>query len=162
MTDDKTFVDLVLERMDTNPDEFIEGTPKFRWDALMQAIRASGVGPQNNSLSVSTYYNNVLWALNEDEIKALGAKYREVYREFLRREFVKNIMDEPNTLNPRSSPSVYIGQGNLATKGIQTPTKILTTATMREQAEMMLQSAIEKEAREGNWGAVSIQNGSST
>lgn len=160
MTDNQTFVDLVLERMDTNPEEFIEGTPKFRWDALMQAIRASGVGPQNNSLSVSTYYNNVLWALNEDEIKALGAKYREVYREFLRREFVKNIMDEPNTLNPRSSPSVFIGQASIAAKGIQAPTKIITTTAMREQAEMVLQDAIEKEAREGNWGAVSSVGGS--
>lgn len=160
MTDNKTFTNLVLERMDTNPDEFIEGTPKFRWDALMQAIRASGVGPQNNSLSVSTYYNNVLWALNEDEIKALGAKYREVYREFLRREFVKNIMDEPNTLNPRSSPSTYIGQAGIVTKGIQAPTKILTTTAMREQAEMVLQDAIEKEARQGNWGAVGSVGGS--
>jgi hypothetical protein len=160
MTDNKTFTNLVLERMDTNPDEFIEGTPKFRWDALMQAIRASGVGPQSNSLSVSTYYNNVLWALNEDEIKALGAKYREVYREFLRREFVKNIMDEPNTLNPRSSPSTYIGQASIAAKGIQAPTKILTTTAMRERAEMVLQDAIEKEAREGNWGAVSSVGGS--
>jgi hypothetical protein len=160
MTDNKTFVDLVLERMDTNPEEFIEGTPKFRWDSLTHALRASGIGPQSHSLSVSTYNNDVLWALNEDEIRALGVKYREVYREFLRREFVKNIMDEPNTLNPRSSPSVYIGQGNLATKGIQKPPTILTTTAMREQAEMALQRAIDREAREGNWGAVSSVGGS--
>lgn len=160
MTDDKTFVDLVLERMDTNPDEFIEGTQKFRWDALTHALRASGVGPQNNSLTLTTY-NNVLWALDEDEVKVLGAKYREVYREFLRREFIKNIMDEPNTLNPRSSPSVYVGQGNLATKGIQKPPTVITTSEMRVQAEKVLQAAIDREAREGHWGAVSVQ-GSST
>jgi hypothetical protein len=160
MTDNQTFVDLVLERMDTNPEEFIEGTPKFRWDALMQAIRAEGVGPQNNSFSVSTYNNNVLWALNEDEIKALGAKYREVYREFLRREFVKNIMDEPNTLNPRSSPSVYIGQASIAAKGIQAPKRLLTTAAMQSEAEQMLQAAYDREAQVGNWGAVSSVGGS--
>lgn len=160
MTDNKTFVDLVLERMDTNPEEFIEGTPKFRWDSLTHALQASGIGPQNHSLSVSTYNNNVLWALDEDEVKALGAKYREVYREFLRREFVKNIMDEPNTLNPRSSPSVYIGQASIAAKGIQAPTKILTTTAMRSEAEMVLQRAIDREAREGNWGAVGSVGGS--
>jgi hypothetical protein len=170
MTEEKSFVDLVLERMDTNPDEFIEGTQKFRWDSLTHTLRASGIGPQNHSLSVSTYNNNVLWALDEDEVKALGAKYREVYREFLRREFVKNIMDEPNTLNPRSSPSVYvgqgnlpsayIGQGNLATKGIQKSAKLITTSDMREQAEKVLQTAIDREAREGNWGAVPSGNGS--
>lgn len=156
----KTFVDLVLERMDTNPDEFIEGTQKFRWDALTHALRASGVGPQNNSLTLSTYNNNVLWALDEDEVKALGAKYREVYREFLRREFVKNIMDEPNTLNPRSSPSVYVGQGNLVTKGIQKPTTLITSSDMREQAEQMLQAALDREAQVGHWGAVSGQESS--
>ena len=156
----KTFVDLVLERMGTNPDEFIEGTQKFRWDALTHALRASGVGPQNNSLTLSTYNNNVLWALDEDEVKVLGTKYREVYREFLRREFIKNIMDEPNTLNPRSSPSVYVGQGNLATKGIQKPPTVITTSAMRVQAEQVLQAAIDREAREGNWGSISGQESS--
>lgn len=158
MTDDKTFVDLVLERMETSPEEFIEGSSKFRWDALIHALRASGVGPQNNSLTVSTYNNNVLWALNEDEIKALSVKYKEVYREFLRREFIKNIMDEPNALRPSFG---YYDKISRVTTGIQKPSKILTTSEMRVQAEQVLQAAIDREAREGNWGAISGQ-GSST
>lgn len=158
MTDDKTFVDLVLERMETSPEEFIEGSSKFRWDALIHALRASGVGPQNNSLTVSTYNNNVLWALSEYEVKVLGAKYREVYREFLRREFIKNIMDEPNALRPSLG---YYDKISRVTTNIQKPSKILTTSEMRVQAEQVLQAAIDREAREGNWGAISGQ-GSST
>lgn len=166
MTDDKTFVDLVLERMETNPEEFIEGSSKFRWDALIHALRASGVGPQNNSLTVSTYNNNVLWALNEDEIKALSVKYKEVYREFLRREFIKNIMDEPNALRPSLG---FYDKISRVTAGIQKPTPlisgsrpttVITTSEMRVQAEQVLQAAIDREAREGNWGAISGQESS--
>lgn len=108
MTDDnKTFVDLVLERMDTNPEEFIEGGSKLRWDALIQSLRTAGIGPQNATLSIPTYNSNLLWALTEDEVKALAEQYKKVYREFLRREFLKNIMDEPNALHRGNSIGYY-------------------------------------------------------
>lgn len=159
MTDDnKTFVDLVLERMETNPEEFIEGGSKFRWKELIQSLRTAGVGPSNASLSISTYNSNLLWALNEYEIKALSVKYKEVYREFLRREFIKNIMDEPNTLHPSLG---YYDKISRVTTGIQKPTTVITTSALRQQTEIALQSIIDREVREGNWGAISGQ-GSST
>jgi hypothetical protein len=143
MTEDKSFVDLVLERMDTNPDEFIEGSPKFRWESLVHSLRPH----QGPTISAHT---QVLWALTEDEIKALSTKYVYVYREFLRREFIKNIMDEPNTLRPR------LGSGqNYVNKK---PSSILAPSTMRAEAERVLRQAIDKEAQEGNWGAVSAIN----
>ena len=107
MTDNKTFVDLVLERMDTNPEEFIEGGAKFRWHALIQSLRTGGIVTQHTSLSISTYNSNLLWALTEDEIKALAEQYKKVHREFLRREFLKNIMDEPNALHGGNSIGYY-------------------------------------------------------
>lgn len=147
MTEEKSFVDLVLERMDTNPEEFIEGSPKFRWESLTHSLRGTGVGPQNLTVSAHT---QILWALTEEEVKMLAAKYVYVYREFLRREFIKNIMDEPNTLRPR------LGSGqNYATIK---PSSIITSSAMRAEAERVLQQAIDKEAREGNWGAVSAVN----
>ena len=149
MTEEKTFVDLVLERMDTNPEEFVEGSPKFRWEALVHSLRATGVGHLPGS-TVSAY-TNVLWALTEDEVRMLAAKYIYVYREFLRREFVKNIMDEPNTLRPR-----LLGSAQAQTYAImKQPSTIITSSTMRAEAERVLQQAIDREAREGNWGAVS-------
>lgn len=148
MTEEKTFVDLVLERMDTNPEEFVEGSPKFRWEALVHPLRVIGVGPQPQGSTVSAH-TQVLWALTEDEIKALSVKYVYVYREFLRREFVKNIMDEPNTLRPR-----LLGSAQAQTYATKKPSTILAPSTMRAEAERVLQQAIDKEAREGNWGAV--------
>lgn len=170
MTEDtKSFVDLVLERMETNPEEFIEGSSKYRWDTFIQALRMSGVGLPNNSLAVTTH-GNVLWALTEGEIKALAEQYKKVYREFLRREFIKNIMGEQNVMNPRwGEQESYVYKGgtsatNISNLALSTatmkPSKILTTRQMREQAEMVLQDAIEREAREGNWGAVSSVGGS--
>ena len=149
MTKEKSFVDLVLERMDTNPEEFVEGSPKFRWESLVNSLRATGVGPQNLTVSAHT---QILWALTEDEVKMLAAKYVYLYREFLRREFIKNIMDEPNTLRPR------LGSGQ--TYAIRNPTSstLITPTAMRAEAERVLQQAIAREALEGNWGAVTKQD----
>jgi len=135
----------VLERMDTNPEEFIEGSPKFRWEALANSLRPY----QGSTVSAHT---PVLWALTEDEVKALSTKYVYVYREFLRREFIKNIMDEPNSLRPRLGSGQSYAIRNTASSTLITP------STMRAEAERVLQQAIDREAREGNWGAVTKQD----
>ena len=153
MTEEKTFVDLVLERMDTNPEEFVEGSPKFRWEALVHSLRGIGVGHLPGS-TVSAH-TNVLWALTEDEVQMLAAKYIYVYREFLRREFVKNIMDEPNTLRPR-----LLGSAQTQTYATNKPVTLITPTAMRAEAERVLQQAIDREAREGNWGIGSVQGNS--
>jgi hypothetical protein len=170
MTEDKSFVDLVLERMDTNPEEFIEGTDKFRWAALLHAIRThANLGSDYISReTILTARPMLEWALDKEEMDALTAKYREAYRTHLKKDFLKNILAGPEqgyrystsagsqilkaskTLGPQQNVVTY-----------RPSNSILTPNSMRDEALQVLQTAIDREAREGNWGAVPSGNGSS-
>lgn len=152
----ETFASLVLERMKTNPEEFIEGHPKFRWHTLIQSLRSTlGIAPA--SLSIATHSHNLMWALNEDEVKALSDEYKVTYREFLRREFIKNIMDEPNSMNQNiRGEFVY---GNAITSGVlasaSKPATVLTTREMRDKTAQLLQSTFEQEHQKYESGSSS-------
>ena len=80
------FVKLVLDRMDTNPEEFIEGDPKHRWGALSRGIVDWVMGETDTSSARS------LWALEPHEREALTIKYKAIYLEREKRAFLKNIL----------------------------------------------------------------------
>jgi hypothetical protein len=83
------------------------------------------------------------WALDKEEMDALTAKYREVYRAHLKKDYLKHILAGTETEHR------YI---------IKKPSTLITPSTMRAEAERVLQHAIDREAREGNWGAVTKQD----
>ena len=166
MTEEKSFVDLVLERMDTNPEEFIEGTEKFRWATLLHAIRThvnitTEYLPREN-VNMSSTRSMIEWALDKEEMDAITAKYREVYRTHLKKDYLRHILAGTeteyryNTVRGSQilSASKTLGpQQNVVT--YKPSTSILAPNSMRDEAERILQTAIDREAREGNWGAVS-------
>jgi len=80
------FVQLVLARMDTNPEEFIEGDPKHRWGALSRGLVDWVMGETDTSSARS------LWALEPHEREALTTKYKAIYLEREKRAFLKNIL----------------------------------------------------------------------
>ena len=80
------FVKLVLDRMDTNPEEFIDGDPKHRWGTLTRGIIDRSVGEADTSSSRS------LWALEPHELAAITTKYKALYLESQKRAFLKNIL----------------------------------------------------------------------
>ena len=83
------------------------------------------------------------WALDKEEMDALTAKFREVYRAHLKKDYLKHILAGSET------------EYRYANKK---PSSILAPSTMRAEAERVLRQAIDKEAQEGNWGAVSAIN----
>jgi hypothetical protein len=163
MTEEKSFVDLVLERMDTNPEEFIEGTEKFRWSTLLHAIRTH-VNITSEYLTretMSSTRSMVEWALDKEEMDAIVTKYREVYRTHLKKDYLRHILAGTETKYRYSTSggsqilkvSKPLGpQQNVLT--YKPSNSITTSAVMRHEAERILQTAIDREAREGNWGAV--------
>lgn len=80
------FVKLVLDRMDTNPEEFIDGDPKHRWGAMSRGIIDWVMGETDTSSARS------LWALEPHEREALTTKYKAIYLEREKRIFLKNIL----------------------------------------------------------------------
>lgn len=80
------FVKLVLERMDTFPEEFIEGDTKHRWGTLVRGIVDLVMGETESSSARS------LWALEPHELQAITTKYKAIYLESQKRAFLKNIL----------------------------------------------------------------------
>lgn len=80
------FVKLVLERMDTFPEEFMQRAPNFRWATLVGGIIDLAIGDTETSGARS------LWALEPHELEAITTKYKLIYLEQQKREFLKNIL----------------------------------------------------------------------
>ena len=91
------FVKLVLERMDTFPEEFIDGDPKHRWGALSRGIVDLVMGETGSSSARS------LWALEPHELEVLTIKYKAIYLESQKRAFLKNILSGDQTKPKRAN-----------------------------------------------------------
>ena len=85
-TEMSDFVKLVIERMDTFPEEFIEGDTKHRWGTLVRGIVDWEMGETDTNSARS------LWALEPHEREALTTKYKALYLESQKRAFLKNIL----------------------------------------------------------------------
>ena len=84
-TEMSDFVKLVLERMDTFPEEFNDG-PKQRWNTLTRGLIDIASG-ETDSMGA-----RALWALEPYEIEALTTKFKVIYLEQQKRAFLKNIL----------------------------------------------------------------------
>ena len=80
------FVKLVLERMDTFPEEFMNQGPNFRWQVLTSGIVDLVTGDPTTSAARS------LWALEPHELEAVTTKFKAIYLEQQKRAFLKNIL----------------------------------------------------------------------
>jgi len=80
------FVKLVLNRMDSNPDEFEH---YGRWNSLCESLERYA-GAYNGVNTVSG--RNALWAYDQFEIDLMLAKYREIYRDREYKSMLKNLL----------------------------------------------------------------------
>jgi hypothetical protein len=83
MAEFSDFTKLVLDRMETNPDEFEAGN---RWDTLVRALEARAIGDFENR------YAKTLWPLEPLEIEAIMAKYRKLYLARIHKDMLRNIV----------------------------------------------------------------------
>lgn len=80
------FVKLVLNRMDSNPDEFEH---YGRWNSLCDALER--IATQEHT-TPAAHQRNVLWAYDQFEIDLMLAKYREIYRDREYKSMLKNLL----------------------------------------------------------------------
>ena len=85
-TEMSDFVKLVIERMDTFPEEFMRDGVNFRWATLVTGIVDLAMGETESSGARS------LWALEPHELAAITTKYKVIYLESQKRAFLKNIL----------------------------------------------------------------------
>jgi len=129
------FVKLVLQRMDTNPDEFeLYG----RWNTLCIALEHYA-GAANNTLPMND--RNVLWAYDQFEIDLMLAKYREVYRDREYKAMLKNLLvgAEPKAEGALIRSS--LGQQQYANNTVRTG--LMTNLGLQQAATAQLNSSFE-------------------
>jgi hypothetical protein len=80
------FVKLVLQRMDSNPDEFEH---YGRWNTLCEALER--IATQEYT-TPSAHQRNVLWAYDQFEIDLMLTKYREIYRDREYKNMLKSLL----------------------------------------------------------------------
>jgi hypothetical protein len=90
-TEMSDFVKLILERMDTFPEEFMRDGVNFRWATLVTGIVDLVTGETGSSSARS------LWALEPHELAAITTKYKVIYLENQKRAFLKNILGGDET-----------------------------------------------------------------
>jgi hypothetical protein len=123
-TEMSDFVKLILERMDTFPEEFIEGDPKHRWSTLTRGI-VDWVMDETDTNSARS-----LWALEPHEREALTTKYKALYLEQQKRAFLKNILG---------------GDENQGKKVLVTnPKSMLVPSAMVKEATKILRDEMDK------------------
>jgi hypothetical protein len=79
------FVKLVLNRMDSNPDEFEH---YGRWNTLCEALERHAGMNSGNTVSG----RNIMWAYDQFEIDLMLAKYREIYRDREYKNMLKSLL----------------------------------------------------------------------
>lgn len=122
MSEISDFTKLVLDRMETNPDEFVHiGGSYTRWQGLTQGLEDLARGDTEGR------FIKVLWPLTDEERGLLLEKYRKIYLAELHKDMLKNIVSgndkeqrtyqysEAMRLDSRGSLGIGTSSGFIAT-----------------------------------------------
>jgi hypothetical protein len=147
MAEFSDFTKLVLDRMESNPDEFCTLHSGYsRWHGLTRGLEALARGDTHNK----DY--GILWALAEEERTALLETYRELYLKELHKDMLKNIVsgDDKPQIDPRTytySNDINPIKGSVL-RGNTTNT-LLTSSQMVKQAQGVLAQEVGKQYTTG-------------
>lgn len=122
MAEFSDFTKLVLDRMDTNPEEFAAiGGNYTRWQGLVNGLEELARGDTEGR------FIKVLWPLSEHERAVLLEKYRKIYLAELHKDMLKNIVSG----NDKEEPRTYqYADSNVRPLGVSTGTLRGGSATL--------------------------------
>ena len=135
------FVKLVLQRMDSNPDEFEH---YGRWNTLCESLeRYAGAYTGNRPIPD----RQVLWAYDQFEIDLMVAKYRTIYRDREHKNMLKSILvgNEPKAEGTLMRGPQYATQ--LGANITSTNRGILTNSALQQTATAQLNASFDEAYR---------------
>jgi len=88
------YTNLVLDRMASNPEEFMHHSPKSRWNTLIENLQDVARNPKEEN------YARSLWALPKEEINALVEAYRHIYLKDMHKHMLHQILSGSDVTAP--------------------------------------------------------------
>lgn len=80
------YTNLVLDRMASNPEEFMHHSPRPRWISLVESLQAVARNPEEN------HHARALWALPREEVDAMIEAYRHIYLRDMHKHMLHEIL----------------------------------------------------------------------
>jgi hypothetical protein len=124
-------VQILLKRIESNPDEFQE---HGKWEQITRAVFARSEGDRNDAWAVR--------ALTDAEVKALHTGVIEIYRTKFDEFVMKNVLDEPEQEKHWAQNAMSAGGFRHFQK--TKSTSLLTTAQIQNDALKILQDELDK------------------
>ena len=141
------FVKLVLQRMDSNPEEFEH---YGRWNSLCESLeRYAGAYTGNRPIPD----RQVLWAYDQFEIDLMVAKYRAIYRDREYKNMLKSILMGNMGKSEKGDDAVdsYTYGAILASSGVIGSTTVrkalLTPSVLQQDMRGQINSAFDEAYR---------------
>lgn len=141
------FVKLVLQRMDSNPEEFEH---YGRWNTLCESLER--IATQEYT-TPAAHQRNVLWAYDQFEIDLMLAKYREIYRNREYKNMLKSILVGDMGKSEKGDDYVdsYKYGASLANSGVVSSTTVrkalLTPSVLQQTATAQLNASFDEAYR---------------
>jgi hypothetical protein len=136
------FVKLVLQRMDSNPEEFEH---YGRWNSLCEGLeRYAGAYTGNRPMPD----RNVMWAYDEFEVDLMVAKYREIYRAREYKSMLKSILAGPELKEDYllKEGSLGVGAKNMASS-TNVRGSVISNAVLQQTATAQLNANFDEAYR---------------
>jgi hypothetical protein len=103
------YTNLVLDRMASNPEEFMHHSPRSRWGTLIENLQDVARNPTEN-------FARSLWALPKEEIDALVEAYRHIYLKDMHKHMLHQILSGSDVTAEKQMLGTAIGAKNLIYK----------------------------------------------
>lgn len=139
------FVKLVLQRMDSNPEEFEH---YGRWNTLCESLeRYAGAYTGNRPIPD----RQVLWAYDQFEIDLMVTKYRTIYRDREHKNMLKNILVGNVAKSEKGDDAIdsYRYGASIASSGATGTlrTGLLTNSVLQQTATAQLNASFDEAYR---------------
>lgn len=87
------YTNLVLERMASNPEEFMHHSPRPRWISLVENLQDVARNPEENNA-------RSLWAVPKEEVDAMVEAYKHIYLKDMHKHMLHQILSGSDVTAP--------------------------------------------------------------
>ena len=99
------YTNLVLERMASNPEEFMHHSPRPRWISLVENLQDVARNPEENNA-------RSFWALPKEEVDAMVEAYKHIYLRDMHKHMLHQILSGSDVTAEKQMTGTMLGRAS--------------------------------------------------